>query len=147
MDAEIILFVLRVIVAMILLGILGLMLIVVWREFDVKRRQIDAGRRSYGKIYLLQEIDGEYAILGDPYALHPLTSIGRSPNNSIIVQDSFASSDHALIALRGGQWWLEDRQSRNGTTLNEVVISNPVVIADGDIIGVGSQRFKLVLEH
>jgi pSer/pThr/pTyr-binding forkhead associated (FHA) protein len=62
-----------------------------------------------------------------------------------MVNDTFASSEHALVAMRDGQWWLEDRQSRNGTTINEIPINQAVVIADGDIIGIGTVRYRVNL--
>ncbi len=78
---------------------------------------------------------------GQTYPLLPLTSLGRSPTNTIPISDDYASGEHALVALRSGQWWLEDRQSRNGTTINGMPITQPVIITDGDIIGVGSVSF------
>jgi pSer/pThr/pTyr-binding forkhead associated (FHA) protein len=95
----------------------------------------------------LQEVNGSYIVTGTNYPLLKLTSLGRSPTNTITIDDTFASSDHAFVALRSGQWWLEDRQSRNGTTLNEVPITQPVIITDGDIIGIGRNRFRLELEQ
>ena len=79
--------------------------------------------------------------------LLPLTSLGRSPTNTIPIHDNYASGEHALVALRGGQWWLEDRQSRNGTMINGMPITQPVIITDGDIIGVGNLSFRLELEQ
>ena len=34
------------------------------------------------------------------------------------ISDPYASGEHSLVAWRSGQWWLEDRDSRNGTLLN-----------------------------
>jgi hypothetical protein len=107
----------------------------------------EAGRRVFGQLHSLREVNGNYIPTGTHYPLLRLTSLGRSPGNTIPVDDSFASSEHALVALRSGQWWLEDRHSRNGTTLNEIRITAPVIITDGDIIGIGSLRFRLELEQ
>jgi FHA domain. len=49
--------------------------------------------------------------------------------------------------MRNGQWWLEDRKSRNGTTLNGMPVTQSVIVTDGDIIGIGKMRFRLDLEH
>ena len=85
-------------------------------------------------------------VTGETYPLLPLTSLGRSPTNTVPINDSFASSEHALVAFRNGQWWLEDRRSRNGTLLNDMPVTQPVVITDGDIIGIGKIKFRLELE-
>jgi hypothetical protein len=147
MTTEIILFVLRLLSGLLLLAILAVVFFAIWRD---NRSAMSASiwqRRIYGQLTQLTEVDGSYLMTGTAYPLMRLTSLGRAPTNSVIVDDSFASSDHALVALRSGQWWLEDRHSRNGTTLNEIRISQPVVITDGDIIGIGQIRFRLDLEQ
>src|SRR5215470_10486813 len=83
---------------------------------------------------------------GATFPLLPLTSLGRAPTNTITLNDTFASGEHALVTLRGGQWWLEDRGSSNGTLLNGYRIEEPVVISTGDVIGVGQVELKLELE-
>ena len=146
MSLEIILFLLRVASAALLLLLVFTLLYFMWKEYRSTVITIQANRRSYGQIVLLQQIDNSYVMLGETYALLPLTSLGRAPTNSIVVKDSFASNEHAQIVLRNGQWWLEDHHSRNGTTLNEIPITQPVVMTNGDIVGIGTQRFRLELE-
>lgn len=85
-------------------------------------------------------------LTGEDYPLLPLTSLGRSPTNTIPINDTFASSEHALVAMRNGQWWIEDRKSRNGTLLNDLPVTEPIVITHGDIIGIGTMKFRLELE-
>jgi pSer/pThr/pTyr-binding forkhead associated (FHA) protein len=48
--------------------------------------------------------------------------------------------------LRNGVWWLEDRQSRNGTRLNGIEVEQPVIVTDSDIIHIGTKHFRLNLE-
>ena len=74
--------------------------------------------------------------------LAPFTTIGRSESNAIIISDPYASAEHALILWRGGQWWLEDRDSRNGTLLNDIPVEEPLVVGQGDVIGIGQMQFK-----
>lgn len=137
---------LRLVSSTILLLILGMVFVAIWRDYRRATAEAESNRRSYGQIVEMHEVDGRYLPTGQRYPLLPLTSLGRSPTNAITIQDSFASGEHALIALRSGQWWLEDRQSRNGTALNEEVITQPIVITDGDIIGIGHLRFRIELE-
>lgn len=146
MSLETTLFLLRLISALLLVGFLAAIFILLWREFHRSTRAQPLLRRSYGRLIVLHQIDGRYLTTGESYPLQPLTSLGRSPTNTIRIEDTFASGEHALLALRHNQWWLEDRQSRNGTLLNDVPITQPVVITAGDIIGIGSLRFRLELE-
>jgi len=143
---EIILFVLRLVSGAILLGIMGVLFLALWRDYQSAIVQTQAQRRIYGRLVEVTENDENYADTEVYYPLLPLTSIGRAPTNTIPLNDDFASGEHALVALRNGQWWLEDRQSRNGTLINGLPIHDPIVITDGDIIGVGHRRFRVELE-
>jgi hypothetical protein len=146
LNTEWILFLLRVASAAALLILLGALFFVIWKDYQSTVSRIYANQRSYGRLVTLEEIDGSYVALGEIHALLSLTTLGRSPTNTIVINDSFASGEHARITLRNGQWWLEDRNSRNGTTLNEIPISQSVVMTNGDIIGIGHKRYRLDLE-
>ena len=147
MEPELILFLLRLVSGLLLIAVLALLFVAMWRDYRSAVVQTEASRRAYGKMVELREIDDAYVATGQTFPLLPLTSLGRSPTNTIPISDDFASGEHALVALRNGQWWLEDRQSRNGTTINGMPITQPVIITDGDIIGVGSIRLRLELER
>jgi pSer/pThr/pTyr-binding forkhead associated (FHA) protein len=53
---------------------------------------------------------------GEPNALVDV-SVGRTPNNDIIIDDGSVSRFHAVLRHdeRSGQWWLIDVGSSNGT--------------------------------
>jgi hypothetical protein len=146
-EVDVILFLLRVLSAALLLVIVGALFWFIWRDYRTTLSQMTANRRAYGNLAAMHEVDGNYVLIGDIYPLLPLTSLGRSPTNTIQVDDNFASSEHALIARRNGQWWLEDRSSRNGTTLNGNLVTRAVVITSGDIIGIGNLRYRVDLEN
>ncbi len=147
MSTELTLFLLRLVSGALLVGVLALLFVVMWRDYRSAVVQAEASRRAYGRLVELREIDDSFTPTGHSYPLLPLTSFGRSPTNTILVTDTYASGEHALVALRSGQWWLEDRQSRNGTTINGMPITHPVIITDGDIIGIGSVSYRLELEQ
>lgn len=145
-DTELILFLLRLLSGALLLGILAVLFVTLWRDYQSAVVKVTSQRRIYGKLVEVNEEEDQYRDTDSSYPLLPLTSIGRAPTNTIPVDDDFASGEHALLALRNGQWWLEDRQSRNGTTINGLPISDPIVVTDGDIIGVGNRQFRIYLE-
>ena len=146
MSNEIILLILRIISALLLVIFLGALYRILWRDQRRAIAEIDMKRQSYGYLVMLREMDGHYHLTGEKYMLKPITSLGRSPTNTVPIADNFSSSEHALVTLKQGQWWLEDRNSRNGTLLNNVPVKQPVVIADGDIIGIGQIRLRMDLE-
>ena len=45
-------------------------------------------------------------------------SIGRTPDNDVILNDPGVSRHHAYIRVRGREAWLYDRDSANGVWLN-----------------------------
>ncbi|GAB4509437.1 MAG: hypothetical protein OHK0046_04390 [Anaerolineae bacterium] len=146
MSTDVALFILRVLSATLLLVLLVAIFMLILRDY-----QSTVGSKTrtvrYGRLVGLQMIDGTYVVVGEVYPLLPLTRLGRSPTNNVVIKDNFASSEHAQVVLRDGQWWLEDRHSRNGTTLNEIPINQPVVMTTGDIIGIGNKRYRLELER
>jgi len=140
------LFLLRLAGSIALLAFLGALYHALWRDVRITSMQIDAARRTFGRLISLDSTQTPPTPTGKTYPLLPLTSIGRSPTNTIPIDDTFASAEHALIALRSGTWCLEDRQSRNGTTLNDLPVTEPLIVTDGDVLGIGSHRFRIELE-
>lgn len=74
--------------------------------------------------------------LGEPGSALPLnaglTRLGRDRHNDLMLDDDTVSSEHALIELREGRYWLEDRRSTNGTHLaNERLLPGRAVELKG----------------
>ena len=145
MPLEITLFILRIIVACLLYAFLGTLLWMVWRDFKATSAQLDIGQRRLGQLVIIESESADMPV-GQGFPLLPLTSLGRAPTNSVVLSDSFASGEHALLVRRGHQWWLEDRHSRNGTMLNGERIQEPVVVSAGDLIGVGRVCLRLEID-
>jgi hypothetical protein len=141
---DILLLALRVLLAILLYAFLAAVFVMVWRDV----RQAAVGRepdRRSGQLVVLQTTD-EAIEAGTAFPLQPVTSIGRSLGNTIPLSDTYASSQHALLSWKEGQWWLEDQASRNGTLLNETRVVEPTVVSTGDVIGIGRTKLKLELE-
>ena len=142
MSVELALFTLRLLAGIALLAFLLALFILLWRSLT----QTDSSPSSYGR---LTRTEGESISSGSGqviYPLRPITTLGRAPRNSVVISDDFASADHARITLRDERWWLEDCDSRNGTALNGQHVERPVILADGDIIGVGRSQFRIELD-
>lgn len=146
MTIETTLFLLRVLSGGLLFLLLIVLLVVLWRDYRSAALQVESNRRAYGRLTAMQVLDGTEMLTGETYPLLPLTSIGRATSNTIPIEDAFASQQHALLALRNGSWWLEDRHSRNGTMLNGIAITQPIIVTEGDVIGIGNIRFRVELE-
>jgi pSer/pThr/pTyr-binding forkhead associated (FHA) protein len=72
----------------------------------------------------------------------PVT-FGRAPECTVVLSDAGISRVHAEIEIRGGQYVLRDRGSRNGTFLNDerIEVATPLAHGDGVRIG-GSVRLR-----
>ncbi len=85
---------------------------------------------------------------GDPaqgvvFPLDAVTTLGRDVNNSIVIEDPFASTDHAVLTFRGRAWYVEDRDSTNGTYVNGSRVSGIAQLGFGDELQVGQVRLRL----
>jgi len=69
--------------------------------------------------------------------------IGRNVNNTIYVEDDFASASHAMLTFRGRSWFVEDQGSTNGTYVNGHRIDRPVALSFGDEVAIGRVRMRL----
>lgn len=146
MSLDVLVFGLRVISVVLLVGFIGSLFMLIWRDYQVLLQQSQHTKRIHGQLLGLIQVDNHLTPTGKTYALLPITTIGRAPTNTIVIDNAFASAEHALIALRNNQWWLEDRSSRNGTLLNQDPVTLPTIVTDGDVIGIGNFFFQVVLE-
>jgi predicted component of type VI protein secretion system len=71
-----------------------------------------------------------------------LTSIGRSPDNDIQIDNAGVSAHHARIVQEGELLYIEDTNSTNGTSVNGEPISKQQ-LQYGDIIGVSKHSLKI----
>ncbi len=142
---DVLIFIVRLVFSVSLYIFLGAVLILLWREVKSATRQPVAlvMRERPAQLRVLHGYDSlaEGAVI----KLVSFTTLGRLESNTVAVGDPYASSEHALLAWRSGQWWLEDRDSRNGTLLNDIPVEEPLVISHGDVIGIGQVRLKFEL--
>jgi pSer/pThr/pTyr-binding forkhead associated (FHA) protein len=71
------------------------------------------------------------------------TSIGRSPDCEIFLDDVTVSRQHALLTEKNGQFFIQDEGSLNGTFLNRRRIESAPV-EDGDEIQIGKYRLTFL---
>lgn len=71
-------------------------------------------------------------------------SIGRSPENTLVLTDSRSSREHCIIELVDDRWSVRDLKSRNGTQLNDESISRPERLANGDVILIGRAEIRFI---
>jgi hypothetical protein len=130
--SAIILLVLRILLAGLLYGFLGLAIYTLLR--DLKQQGDLLAARQPPLLVLTAALED-----------HPLTHqynkpeviLGREPGCDFLIDDKTVSSRHARLSYHHQQWWIEDLASTNGTFLNDEAITVPVVITHGDELRLG----------
>ena len=67
------------------------------------------------------------------------TRIGRRPHNDLQIDHPAVSGEHAALVIQGGECWIEDLGSTNGTRVNGQPIGK-VRLQDADVIEVGKYQ-------
>ena len=93
---------------------------------------------------LLVIIDGPLA--GSSFPLEPSgVTLGRSANNTVVLNDEFVSSHHARVYFNQSvkSWVLEDLGSTNGTMIGHNRVDEPVVLQPRTSVRIGATMFEL----
>jgi hypothetical protein len=76
---------------------------------------------------------------GEMFPLGGETTIGRSPDCGIFLDDVTVSRKHAILRERDGDFFIEDQGSLNGTFVNRKRVES-AELDDGDELQVGKYR-------
>ena len=75
-----------------------------------------------------------------------MVTVGRAPDNDVVVSDPATSGRHGRIEVRAGAFWISDLGSTNGTLVNgEPVIEKQ--LSDGDLIAIGQNTMRFTLSE
>jgi hypothetical protein len=145
MSPAVVLLVLRLLSALLLLAFLAAIAWLIYRDLQAAAAEVVAHQQQHGLLRLLGEKNGMAEETDTVFPLLTVTSLGRAANNTIVLDDNYASSEHVLVTRRGQHWWLEDLGSRNGTLLNDAPVEGATVVSAGDVITIGDTRLKIEL--
>src|SRR5207247_6480093 len=76
---------------------------------------------------------------GEMFPLAGETTVGRSPDCGIFLDDVTVSRKHAILRERDGNFFIEDQGSLNGTFVNRKRVES-AQLEDGDELQVGKYR-------
>jgi transcriptional regulator with XRE-family HTH domain len=77
----------------------------------------------------------------------PVTTLGRSLDNDIVVEHSRVSRHHAQVVFERATYVLHDLQSTNGTYLNGAPVTRPEPLRDADVILLGGPETPRLVIH
>jgi pSer/pThr/pTyr-binding forkhead associated (FHA) protein len=141
--------ILRILLLLLQIGFLLLLYLILFRFAGSMLRDLRnaesqqlASRTGIGRLAVLESPENEPQS-GSEISLGPINSMGRNVNNTIYVEDEFASANHAMLTFRGRSWFIEDQGSTNGTYVNGHRIDRPVALSYGDELTIGRVRMRL----
>jgi pSer/pThr/pTyr-binding forkhead associated (FHA) protein len=143
MSPAVVLFLLRLLSALLLLTFLGLIAWLINRDIRLQTTSEERASTILGKLRVVES--PEESLREQVFPLYSETWIGRSSSNGLMLDDAYTSNRHAVLRKRGRQWWLEDLESRNGTLLNEIPLTAPAVVTSGDQFTIGRTSFVIEL--
>jgi hypothetical protein len=118
-------------------------LVVVLREIhrDWKRGE-QPSPRAFGLVVTRSGADD--VPVGQVFELVRVSTIGRIPEATVRLNDEHVSARHAEMSRStDGSWILRDLGSTNGTQVNGRLITEPVPVRSGDLIGLGTVTLRL----
>ncbi len=116
---------------------------VIWRDLHRPASGESKVAPPLGRLIVLSGGGSPYEP-GHSFPLLGRTTLGRSPDNAIVLSDGFVSTNHAVLSFRDGSWWLADLDSRNGSWVNGERITGEVRVRPGDSLSLGQVKLKLV---
>ena len=147
MDTYTVLLVLRI-------ALVAILYLVILRVVAVARREMKLVERAPASVTRGKDVVGHLVVIdsgstalrpGARLDIEPITTIGRSPTNTIVLDSTFVSTEHTRILFRDRSLWVEDMSSRNGTLVDQNRITEAVAVTPGTILQVGDVRFKFAI--
>jgi len=87
----------------------------------------------------------EEDILGEVFVDQLPCVIGRHPECDYQVNLPFISRHHCSLFLHEGRVWVQDLNSRNGTSINGIAALRPQQMEDGGLLRLGSLTFRVAV--
>lgn len=100
--------------------------------------KVKKGRAAHQLVVTAGQLAGTRLTLGESQI-----TIGRAEDSTLVITDDYASARHARLVPRGGQWYIEDLGSTNGTYLDRSKITGPTPVPLGVPIRIGRTSLEL----
>lgn len=105
------------------------------------------GQSNLGKrLEKIKKIESRYLLFrGRSIPITAKITIGRSDDNDVVIDDSMASRNHALIQKIENAFFLKDLDSTNGTCVNDVQVPKDkyIKLNPRDVIKIGRTEFTI----
>ena len=100
--------------------------------------KVKRGRTAHTLVVTEGALAGTRITLGET----PIT-LGRADDSTLVLTDDYASTRHARLVPRAGEWLIEDLGSTNGTYLDRTKVSAPTPVPLGVPVRIGRTSIEL----
>jgi len=136
------------------LGLVVILYLIILQVVGVSRRDLRRAARSQAAAAVPAQVVGHLIVVdsgstaltpGARLTIEPVTTLGRAPTNTIVLESNFVSTEHTRIIFRDRSLWVEDLGSRNGTFVDQRPVNQALAVAPGMVLQVGDVRFKFAV--
>lgn len=138
--SEVVVFALRILLAVLLYGFLGWALVTIWRDLRTQGQLLS--KPNIPPLVISRAEDETSKSFSIPEVM-----IGRSGRSDFVISSDTVSARHARLSYHHNQWWAEDLNSKNGTFLNDERLSVPTVMISGDELRCGKASLVIRIEE
>lgn len=107
-----------------------------------KQAKPKAPRGRRGGPGTLVVVDGALTGTVIPLGTAPVT-LGRAPDSTLVLDDDYASNNHAVLSLVDGHWVLRDLGSTNGTWIGRTRLTAATELGIGAQLRIGRTTLEL----
>lgn len=143
MDLSILSLVFKIIIIVIIYVIIFTALRIMYKDMKGGGKSRRAGIRNYG-LEVLSPGNSSSLRKGAVIPVKGPVTIGRKPDNILVLDDPYASSYHAKVYFKNGDCIIEDLDSTNGTLLNGEKLVGKEYLISGDEITIGSISLRFI---
>src|SRR5688572_7886054 len=86
------------------------------------------------------------AVLKEIPVSKDVITVGRKPDNDVVIDNPAISGHHCRISLQGGGYYVEDLDSTNGTYVNEKRIKKSG-LHHNDVVGVAKHALVFIEDN
>ena len=131
------------------IAIIGVVYIIIFVALRIMYKDIKSGGKKNAKrepfgLEIIKPGRNSNLRMGGVIPIHNSITLGRKEDNTVVLTDEYVSSHHARIYIKNTDYFLEDRNSTNGTRLNSNKLIGKSLIKRGDTIQIGTSEFKVI---
>ncbi len=130
--------IIRILLAISLLGFIFVLFITIRRQLKTQLQMISPELTTFVQMVPIDSPNGESIDIKQSEVL-----IGRDPNCKVYIPNDTVSAQHSRLYFADQHWWINDLNSTNGTFLNDEAIDRPCVLTENDILSFGEVKFKI----